>query len=77
MSDDMTPEVVATLEDDTGDRAVDILRHDDGHYTFVEIARDPDETVGWHRVTEDDPKRYPSEYAAYSAALKQTPWLLD
>ena len=44
-----TPEVVATLEEDTGAFCVDVLRHEDGNFTYVEYARDADDEDAWPR----------------------------
>jgi len=72
------PVVVASLEDDTGDRCVDILRHEDGaFYTYAECRRDPEDTHGWRRLAEAEGDRYPSEFAAYNAALRAVAWLID
>jgi hypothetical protein len=77
MNEDAKPVVVASLEDDTGDRCVDIIRHGDGQYTFHECRRDPEDNHGWRRLSEAEGERYASEFAAYQAALKAAPWLLD
>ena len=71
------PRVVASLEDDTGDRCVDIIKHPDGSFSFAECRRDPEDNHGWRRLSESDGERYPTEFAAYSAALKSAPWLID
>lgn len=70
------PVVVASLEDDTGDRCVDILRHAEDHYTFAECRRDPEDSHGWRRLSDVDGPAFPTESAAYLAALKAVPWLI-
>lgn len=77
MSDAEKPVVVASLEDDTGDRCVDIIRHPDGQHTFVECRRDPEDSHGWRRLSEAEGERYATEFAAYRAAIKAVPWLID
>ena len=45
MTDTETPKIVSSLEDDTGERMVDILHHADaGHFTYVEYHRTSDES---------------------------------
>ena len=71
------PLVVASLEDDTGDRCVDIIKSPDGSYTFAECRRDPEDSHGWRRLSEAPGDSFPTEFAAYNAALKAAPWLID
>ena len=71
------PVVVASLEDDTGDRCVDILRHSDGSYTYAECRRDPEDSHGWRRLSEAEGDRFATEFAAYNAALRDVPWLIN
>ena len=71
------PLVVASLEDDTGDRCVDIIKHPDGHYTYSECRRDPEDSHGWRRLTEAEGERFSTEFAAYNAALRDVGWLID
>ena len=77
MSDTKDPEIVATLEDDSGDSSVDILRHDAGHFTYVEYHRLPDSEDDWQEVVNDAPQTYKTQYAAYAAATRDVDWLLD
>ena len=71
------PVVVASLEDDTGDRCVDIIRHADGHFTYAECRRDPEDSHGWRRLSAADGPSFSSEFAAYNAALRDVDWLID
>lgn len=71
------PLVVASLEDDTGDRCVDIVKHSDAHFTYVECRRDPEDNHGWRKLSEAEGRAYPTEFAAYSAAMRDIDWLLD
>lgn len=77
MTEDTKPEVVTTLEDDTGEFCVDVLRHPEGHFTYVEYARDTDDEDAWHVRADGDTKTYPSQYAAYAAATRNVAWLID
>ncbi|MCF2870026.1 hypothetical protein L0664_03005 [Octadecabacter sp. G9-8] len=74
---DAKPLVVASLEDDTGDRCVDILKHADDHFTYVECRRDPEDNHGWRRLNEAEGRMFKTEYAAYVAATRDVDWLLD
>lgn len=77
MSEDTAPEVVSSLEDDIGERIVDVLRHADGHFTYVEYHRDEDDEDAWHEVSDADAKTYKTEFAAYTAATRNVEWLMD
>ena len=69
----MKPLVLASLEDATGDRCVDILGQDDD-YGWVECRRDPEDPHGWRHL-------HPPEWghtdrvAAHEAASAATGWL--
>lgn len=76
MNEGTQPEVVSTLEDDTGARIVDILRHPAGHFSYVELHRDPANEDAWREVAAKG-QTYPTEFAAYSAAMRDVDWLLD
>ena len=45
----MKPLVLLSLENDGGDRCVDIL-NDNGCFGFVECRRDPEDPSGWRHV---------------------------
>jgi len=75
MSD--TPETVATLDDDTGEFCVDILRHAGGHFTYVEYARDAEDEDAWHPRSDAEPQTFKTEFAAYSAAMRDVEWLME
>lgn len=77
MNEDTKPVVVASLEDDTGDRCVDIIRHPEGHFTYAECRRDPEDSHGWRRLSEADGQSYKTQYAAYVAATRDVAWLTD
>lgn len=77
MTEDIKPDIVATLEDDTGDRSVDILRHAEGHFTYVEYHRDTDDPDAWWPVTQAQDRSFKTQYAAYVAASRDIDWLID
>lgn len=77
MTETTDPIVVSTLEDDTGLFCVDILQHPEGHFTYVELARDEADEDAWHPREEATAKTYPSQYAAYAAAMRDVEWLLE
>ena len=70
------PLVVASLEDDTGDRCVDIIKRPDGQFTYAECRRDPEDSHGWRRLSEAEGPLFPSEFAAYNAATRAVLWLM-
>jgi len=74
---DTAPDVVATLDDETGDHSVDILHHADGSYTYVEYIRDADDPDAWHARDGGAGQSYKTEFAAYSAAMRDVDWLMD
>ncbi len=71
------PDVVATLEEDTGAFCVDILRHPEGYFTYVEYARDPEDEDAWHARADQSGQTFRTEYAAYAAAMRDVEWLLE
>jgi hypothetical protein len=74
---DAEPEISATLDDDTGDFCVDIARHADGTFTYVEYVRAADDPDAWHPRHDAAPKPYPTQYAAYTAAMRDVDWLME
>ncbi|WP_296418428.1 hypothetical protein [Pseudooctadecabacter sp.] len=71
------PLVVASLEDDTGDRCVDIIQRGDADFTYAECRRDPEDSHGWRRLSAADGPSFKTQFAAYSAAIRDIPWLID
>jgi len=69
--------VVSTLDDDSGMHCVDIVKTADGQFSYVEYARDADDPDAWHSREDADAPLFRTEYAAYMAATKACPWLLD
>jgi hypothetical protein len=78
MTETETPEIVSSLEDDSGERMVDILHHvDAGHFTYVEYHRTSDESDEWRQVEADNTKTYKTKFAAYTAATRNVEWMMD
>lgn len=69
----MKPVVVRSINDDTGQRCVDVLRDGDA-FGFVECRRDPEDAHGWRRL---GPLRagFDSHEAALKAARADIGWL--
>ena len=66
--------VLASLEDETGDRCVDILALDDHTFGFSECRRDPEDPHGWRRLA-GITGGFASEQVARAAAVAQVGWL--
>lgn len=69
--------VVASHEDMTGDRCVDILQ-DGRHFSWVECRRDPEDSHGWRRLgaprgTFGDRSTAERDAAQYVAWLSHAP----
>ncbi|MFQ3183572.1 MAG: hypothetical protein ACI9RO_000781 [Alteromonas macleodii] len=78
MTDTEIPEIVSSLEDDSGERMVDILYHVvEGHFTYVEYHRASVETDEWRQVKDDSSKTYKTQFAAYTAATRKVEWMMD
>jgi hypothetical protein len=69
----MKPRVLASLEDDSGDRCVDILQLDDG-FGWGECRRDPEDAHGWRHL---HPPRigFAEEAQAREDAMATVGWL--
>jgi len=71
----MKPLVLASLEDETGDRCVDIIRLNDGQYAFRECRRDPEDGHGWRYLSYAAPDVFDTQSAARDAAVQAVGWL--
>lgn len=69
--------VIASLEDVTGDRCVDILCKDRALWSFVECRRDPEDAHGWRRLTIPAEPWLPDRAAAEAAARAAVDWLKE
>lgn len=68
---------MASLEDPSGARCVDILRYRDGGWSWVECRRDPEDSHGWRRLTTDLPGPFADRDAAFAAACQAVGWLKE
>ena len=66
--------VIASLEDASGMRCVDILRQGDGKFLFKEFRRDPEDGGRWTLVADYSATSFPTKDAALSAAAEALPW---
>lgn len=69
--------VIASLEDGTGQRCVDILCRDRLFWSFVECRRDPEDAHGWRRLTEPAEPWFPSRQEAEAAARRAVDWMRE
>jgi hypothetical protein len=71
----MKPLVLASIEDETGDRCVDIIRLTDGRFAYRECRRDPEDSHGWRYLSEAPPASFDTEDAAREAAIEGVGWM--
>lgn len=71
----MKPLVLASIEDETGDRCVDILRLDIGQYAFRECRSDPEDGAGWRYLSNAPPTVFDSETDGREAAAAAIGWM--
>ncbi len=69
----MTAKVVVSLEAETGDRCVDILRMDEDCYAFRECERNGG--TSWRKMPQRLPEVYPTYVQALAAARSTVDWL--
>ena len=68
------PIVLASYENETADRCVDIFRRADGSYGFEEYRRDPEDRGTWTRVGRFGDRVYATRGAAEVAAAAAIAW---
>ncbi len=73
----MKPLVLTSIEDETGDRCVDIIRQPDGRFAYRECRRDPEDGHGWRYLSQAEPPMFESEAAARLAAKEAIGWMRD
>lgn len=66
----MKPLVLASIEDESGNRCVDIIRLSDGQFAYRECRRDPEDGHGWRYLSEAPPTPFDTEAAAGKAAAQ-------
>ncbi len=72
----MKPLVLASLEDDTGERCVDILRLSEAEYGYSECRKDPEDPHGWRRI-HGIAGGFLDESTARAAAHEAVKWLKE
>lgn len=71
------PLVLASIEDATGDRCVDIIRLIDGQFAYRECRRDPEDPHGWRYLSDAAPSAFDTKAAARKAAGQAVGWMDD
>ena len=71
----MASEVIATVHNKGGDRAVKIMKGSDGTFGINEFRRDPEDAGGWTLVRENASGTYATQAQAVAAA--RAGWLRD
>ena len=71
----MKPVVRASIEDDSGDRCVDIIRFGPAQFGFRECRRDPEDGHGWRYLSAIAPELFYTEDAARQAATEGVGWM--
>jgi hypothetical protein len=69
--------VLASLENDTHDRCVDIFLRPDGSYGFEEFRRDPEDAGAWTPVRFYAGKSFATKDEALAEATRAVTWLDD
>ncbi len=67
--------VLASLENDTHDRCVDLFLRPDGTYGFEEFRRDPEDAGAWTPVRFYVAKSFATRDEAMAAARHAVAWL--
>jgi hypothetical protein len=67
--------VLLSLEDREGLRCVDIIRRDDGTFTFKEFRKDVEDPVRWYLVNDFSIASFNTREEAVASATAAVPWL--
>lgn len=67
--------VLASLENETHDRCVDLFRRLDGSFGFEEFRRDPEDAGAWTPVQHYAGTRFATRDEAMAAARRAVRWL--
>ena len=67
--------VILSLEDDDGLRCIDIIRREDGTYTFKEFRKDLEDPGRWYLVNDFSNESYATKEGAIAQAGKAILWL--
>jgi len=71
----MRRRVVASFNNDAGDRCVDIFVLEDGKFGFEEYRRDPEDLKGWFAPGHHAAQGFASPQDALAHAKARVPWL--
>ncbi|MDB6000296.1 MAG: hypothetical protein JWP52_1995 [Rhizobacter sp.] len=67
--------VVNSVNNDSGDRCVDILVSADGRFNYKEFRRDPEDQGAWFLTAFDEDSAYGCYEDALEAAVSRVVWL--
>jgi hypothetical protein len=67
--------VVASIDNASHDRCVDVFRRPDGTYGYEEFRRDVEDAGAWTPVAYFSHASWPSQEAAMAEAARTVPWL--
>jgi hypothetical protein len=71
----MNADVMATVHDRDGYRAVKIIKRPDGTFGFQEYRRDPEDAGGWTFVAQNSRGPFRTQEEALAAAKSDIGWL--
>lgn len=69
--------VVASINNESGDRCVDVFQRDDGSFGFEEFRRDHEDLRGWFSLQRFGTRIHSSEAGAFEDARACVRWLGD
>jgi hypothetical protein len=73
----MASNVVTSLHNSEADRCVDVIRRQDGTFSFKEFRRDAEDGGGWTLVSDYTHRSFSGEHEAVAAAKTAIAWLRD
>jgi hypothetical protein len=73
----MTMRVLRSLHNAEVDRCVDIVKREDGTFSFKEFRRDPEDRGAWTLVSYNPQRSYSTEEEAIAGAKATVAWLRD
>ena len=68
------PVVLRSINEEGGDRCVDLFRRADGSYGFEEFRRDPEDPRGWYPIGGFSDRQYAEEAETLAEARRAIPW---
>jgi len=67
--------VIASFNNETGDRCIDVFQREDGTFGFEEFRRDHEDLRGWFSLRRYGTRVHASEAAALGDARSSVQWL--